>query len=258
MTILVYPDPTPTGLRISAYRPPESGYARLVPNTWYNSNASPSYVDGHRLRTMNTGWGPIWEAGSPAISTGSVITVPWRTFDVSSGGMGSVTESGGLYESGAQAAAGKGDRWCCTCEYNFCAGWFCDASDCAKLDQKAAEEFAAASGGGIVVDKDGNPVSVVTGEDTWSTWGPPVLEPGDDGFEEAVEVATAQKKPKIKKQKGGKPTVEPPLGTPPSSAPGTWSPPPGDVAFAHAGLNATTVIAGLALVGAAYYFMGRK
>jgi len=89
---IVSADPTPTGLRVSAYRAPESGYARMVPDTWFRQYSNPSVVDWERIRNANTGW----ETGGPAIGTGRTVEI-FSKYNKSTSSM-----PFGLVESGLQ------------------------------------------------------------------------------------------------------------------------------------------------------------
>lgn len=162
--------PTPTTLRVAAYRPPESGYASQVPDTFYQQYWNPSVVDYHRLQTKNTGW----ESGAA-----SLVNVPTQqTYRV--GGGFAVVESGG-------SAIRQGDsEWCC--------GFFdifCDAEQCKEQDLEAARIAAEKSGGGVIVERtpDGitHPVAVVEVEEGLLFDRTKVTGRRDPGFQKKVD-----------------------------------------------------------------------
>ena len=133
MTILYRGGPTALPLRVTAMRPPESGYAYSIPDTWYRQHFAPETATWPHIMSHNTGWStPPWESGSPVISTGSNVVVDRTLTDRATGGWGTVS----VKESG-----GTGARWCCPWGH-----FWCDAEDCAQQDADAAKAAAAQSG----------------------------------------------------------------------------------------------------------------
>lgn len=165
--------PTPTTLRVAAYRAPESGYASQVPNTLYTQFWDPSVVDYHRLQTKNTGW----ESGAA-----SLVSVPTdQTYRV--GGGFAVVESGG-------PQVRQGDpEWCCDWWDPF--QWGCDAEQCKEQDLEAARVAAEKSGGGVIVERtpDGitHAIAVVEVEEGLIFDTTTVTGRRDPGFQQKVE-----------------------------------------------------------------------
>lgn len=248
MTILLAPDPLPTGLRVSAYRAPESGYSSQVPDTWYRYMSDPHIVDGPRLRAFNTGWGPIWESGQN-ISSGSVVRVPALMPDRASGGMGTVVEVGQAYGSGAPGDVGPpappDDEWCC----DFYEFW-CDADDCKEQDLQAAAEMAAKAGGGVVVDKKGKTVAAVTVDQDGDAT---VTKKGEPGFDKAVDDAGG-----APPEASDLPNIPDGSGTPSVSGDSVLSSPSVMQARASAGISPAMLLGGVALIAAVAYFSRKK
>jgi len=146
--------PTPTNLAVSAYRPPEVGYAAMVPDTFYNAYWDPANVPFDRLRTYNTGW----ETGAYS-SQGNLIHENYINPNAprNSGGFG-IVETGVLRDQ-------YDPEWCCG-TFDF----FCDAEECQQQDRQAAIDAAKNSGGGIIVGRDDQgevtePIAVVEVEE---------------------------------------------------------------------------------------------
>lgn len=225
--------PTPTPLGVAAYRAPEAGYARMVPDTWYRSYWDPEVVDWHRIQTVNTGW----ESGIMGIGAqGGPLTVD-RV-------VSKATHQApfGLVETGFQTDP----EWCC--------GWYdllCDAQDCADQDLNAAILAAEKAGGGLVVDKPGGSVVAVVEVEEGAIWdSTKVSKPGDPGFEQKAAGAKA----------AGKKTVTKGSSSPESSPtpPPGVSPPPVLQARAGGGFKPWMLLAGVGIIGAVWYFQKGK
>ena len=167
--------PTPTNLAVSAYRPAESGYAAMVPDTWFTQHWDPPNAPFHRLRTYNTGW----ESGA-------------------------YSSQGNLFvESGGDAAP----DWCCSW-WNY----WCDPADCAAENAQAAIDAAVQSGGGVVFGKDveGNvtePIAVVEVKEHALGKRVQVTGRRDKGFEEKTIAAGYNPNKQGRYSPGLKPSV---------------------------------------------------
>lgn len=209
----------------------------MVPNTWRRSYWNPEVVDWHRIQSVNTGW----EMGIQGIGTGRTLIVDTVQNKGTHHAPFAAVESGNSEHVFLQSDPGA---WCCD-------WWdlFCSADDCAEQDLQAAIEMAENEGGGIVTDGAGGPpVAVVEVDPNAWVGGTTVLKPGDPGFEEKAAEAQASGKKTIVKETSPQP-MPPPGVTPPD-----LEPPPVALAGARGRFNPWMALAGVALVGAVWYF----